>query len=272
MSELLNPKQNKEVQKRLKEIFRERYGADNPFKSKECREKAKQTFRERYGVEYFLQSKEGRRRYKKTLWKKYGVTNISRIPEVKKKKKDNMQKKYGVDNPSQIEGNYEKVWATMVERYGDDPLNHPDIIEKRRQTCLEIYGADHFMQSPEFVAEFVRKLRSVKDYNLGGKIIQVQGYEPYALDYLQKEKGIKPHQIKTGFKKVPRIPYTFKGNNHYYFPDIFLPHINRIIEVKSEHTLNIQYAKNMAKKRACEKMGYKFSFLVMDSKGNRLIV
>jgi hypothetical protein len=70
-----------------------------------------------------------------------------------------------------------------------------------------------------------------KDYKLGKHIVQIQGYENFALDYILS-KGVKPKDIIVG-DAVPLIRY----GKHKHFPDIFIPRLNRLVEVKSTFTM-----------------------------------
>jgi hypothetical protein len=101
-----------------------------------------------------------------------------------------------------------------------------------------------------------------------GDIRNIQGYEPFAITILLKD--YTEEQIKTHRKDVPRIAYIYNDLQKYYFPDIYLPHINCIIEVKSSWTYKKDEDKNKIKKEATEKEGYTYEFWIFDRKGNRL--
>jgi hypothetical protein len=59
---------------------------------------------------------------------------------------------------------------------------------------------------------------------------------------------------------------------HRYFSDIFIPHENRIIEVKSTWTYKkgILQGKLQLQKEACERNGYTYMYMIYDDFGNRL--
>jgi len=59
---------------------------------------------------------------------------------------------------------------------------------------------------------------------------------------------------------------------HFYFPDIFIPHENRIIEVKSTWTFNKKNDITMAKAKSCKEKGYCFELWVYDGKGGKQII
>lgn len=135
------------------------------------------------------------------------------------------------------------------------------IKDKIKRTMLVNHGVEYAQQS----AEIRKKSFKKKEYKLGKKTIYVQGYENLALDHLLST-GIKPKDIKVGHE-IGTVPYTFKGVNSFYHPDILLTKENTIIEVKSTYTYKCDTARNKAKRRACIKMGYKFRFYIFKGPG-----
>ena len=136
-------------------------------------------------------------------------------------------------------------------------LNFKDFKKGRR--CLEC-GFKKAMKSPYYY----------KDYTFpSGKIIRIQGYEHFALDELIKD--FTENQILTDRKDMPVIKYIQNGSIHTYYPDIYIPHLNKIIEVKSTWTFEKKYCRNMLKSLETKKK-YLFEFWIFDRKGNKVIV
>lgn len=109
-----------------------------------------------------------------------------------------------------------------------------------------------------------------KEYKLGRRQVSVQGYEPQALDLLQRRYS--PVQIVVG-KEVPIFEYPIEGRTRRYYPDIFIPDENRIIEVKSTFTLcsnSATLSKIKRKRRAVLRAGYRFNLMVMTPSGSRI--
>ena len=86
------------------------------------------------------------------------------------------------------------------------------------------------------------------------------GFENQALDELLED--YKEHEIFTDIKDIPEIWYTLNSTNKRYYPDIYIPKDNIIIEVKSTYTYEADIEKNLAKEKACKKAGFNFKFLI----------
>ena len=99
-----------------------------------------------------------------------------------------------------------------------------------------------------------------------GKIIKVQGYEPFALNYLLAL--YKEEDIVTNRKDTPEFwYYTTDLKKHRYYPDIYIKSVNMVIEIKSTWT-NIKHIEvDELKKQCVIKNGYKYKKLIFDSKG-----
>ena len=190
---------------------------------------------------------------KETCVKRYSVINPSCIQEIKDKKEETSIKNYGM-HPKKTEGvqakyrqtcleRYntdntaktievrDKIKETFIKKYGGHPM-HNDIIKgKVRDTCLERYGC-HPAQRLEIQEQIQKSGKTYKCYTMpSGEVRQIQGYEHFALDILVKE--YTEEQIKSNRRDVPRILYKSNNKQRYYFPDIYLSHMNLIIEVKS---------------------------------------
>jgi hypothetical protein len=129
-----------------------------------------------------------------------------------------------------------------------------------REKMVEIYSSDEFLEKSN-------DNYTLKDYVFpSGKIVKVQGYEPQALDvllkiYSEEDLILGAANIR---EKIGVIMYIDNnGNQHRYFPDIYISSINKIIEVKSEWTYKIQKDVNELKKNACIEAGLDFAFMII---------
>lgn len=113
---------------------------------------------------------------------------------------------------------------------------------------LETYGAESAMQCPELFRKAQSTSFHRKPYiSPDGKTFMVLGYEGVALDEILKEEGIKT--VYAG--EDPEIPvFQYVGDDdktHYYYPDIYIPEENRVIEIKSIYTYNQDPEKTLCK-------------------------
>ena len=101
-----------------------------------------------------------------------------------------------------------------------------------------------------------------------GIIRMVQGFEPYALDRLIKVYS--EEDIKTNREDIRIIDYVMDNKKRRYFPDIYIPSENKIIEVKSRYTYNIDIEKNKCKGNACKELGFDFEIWIFNRSGNEI--
>jgi len=118
------------------------------------------------------------------------------------------------------------------------------------------------------------------DAILGDRTIKVQGYERQALKYLTDILNFDASDIKCEeeFGDALNIRYTYGKKVRTYYPDIYIVSKRLIVEVKSSHTLGLLHNKRRgwsmtcAKAIACHKKGYRFMLLLLDRRGNRILM
>ena len=283
--------QNEEIKKKIKKNMMEKHGAEHPmnvpqFREKqratlmknhgvetpcaslEIREKSKATLMKNYGVESPLQSSEILERSKATLMRNYGVESPLQSFEIRERYKATLMKNYGVENPSHSPEILERIKATLMKNYGvENPSLSAEIREVVKETMLKRYGVENPMQVPEFFSKQQKSAFAYKEYKFpSGKIVLYQGYEHFCLDDLLEE-GYDENDIINSVKEVPTISYVFNDTNRVYFPDIFIPKENKLIEIKSSRTMEIDLHKNLSKAKACVEQGYNYELRIYYSKG-----
>lgn len=224
-------------------------------------------------------------KYENTVNKTYGVKNISQLEEIKEQKVNTLVKNYGVTNPLLSDSIKDKIKKTNIEKYGTDipskslvvkeKIKNTHLRDETKQqminTNLKRYGVEYATQSQEIQEKQQKNSKKYKEYKMpSGQIRKVQGYEPFALDALLKT--YTEEQIMTDRKDVPHISYEVNGKKRVYFPDIFIPHVNTIVEVKSTWTYKCKADNVNLKKKATEEKGYVYELWCFDSKGNRVLV
>lgn len=290
-----SPMKNKEVTDKLKNVFIEKYGCENPFQNQQIKEKIKESMMHNHGVEHALQKKEFRDKYKETMMERHGVEVPYHLNAFKTKGEETNIMKYGVAHPLQNNIIKEKIINTCITKYGvknslqnkeirnkivktckekygvENPFQSELCKEKIKATNIEKYGVENVSQNPSIFEKAQKNAHRFKQYKmLNGETRLVQGYEPFALDELFKI--YTSEQIKTFRQDIPRIAYTYNNKNKFHFPDIYIPHENRIIEVKSTWTYKRDKDRIHAKEEATKKMGYIYEIWIYTNKGKRVEV
>jgi hypothetical protein len=171
-----------------------------------------------------------------------------------------------------VEAFKQKSLQTLKEHYGVEYTAHSPVLRaKMMATSMAKYGVPYSCQAESVMEKIQRNSKKYKEYTMpSGAIRKVQGYEPYALNELILT--YTEDQIKTDRRDVPRIPYEVDGKKRYYFPDIFIPHENKLIEVKSTWTYQCKEDNVLQKKDACIEAGYDCEIWCYDHGGKRVDV
>ena len=208
--------------------------------------------------------------------KKFEMLNIYRYPycddcSLKKKEAKRVEtciREYGVINTAQLPEVIDKINLRYIEKFGGHPKKTIEVQKKWIATCLERYGG-HPNQNAEVQAKSEKSSFAYKDYMMpSGTIVKYQGYENLALDELVKLYD--EEDIKVGRSVVPSITYHIDDIKHVYFPDFYIKSENKIIEVKSEWTLQLYRANVEEKAKATIHSGYKFEIWVYDGNKKKL--
>lgn len=119
---------------------------------------------------------------------------------------------------------------------------------------------------------------AVKTFELDGVTFRVQGWEFQAICWLLEKRKIQAREILTESSgEIPVFRYRLGRRFRNYYPDMFVPKWNKIIEVKSNYTLGLASGKkaarswrmNQAKAKAVLEAGYKFTMMLMLKDGTR---
>jgi hypothetical protein len=182
---------------------------------------------------------------------------------VEKQKKTCIEK-FGVDNAGRSPEIIEKIKNTFQEKFGGHPKQTIKVQDKWKATCLEKYGG-HPNQNKEVQAKSEINSFAFKDYMMpSGCVVKYQGYENIAIDELVQI--YEEEDIAIGRSNVPTIDYFVGEEKHVYFPDFFIRSENKIIEVKSEWTIQLRRANIEEKALATVKAGYKYEMWIYNDK------
>lgn len=228
--------------------------------------KRKKTFLDKYGTDHPQKCKTVQNKTKQTCLDRYGVDNPSKDPNIIKKIQQTWTDRYG-DHPMHIKEFRDKQKNKMIKNYGvDNPMKNKQVQEKQRETCLKKYGVDNPMKHPEFFHKAMNSFEKKEYIFPSGDKVYIQGYENHALDILLNKYDEK--EILVGDKnKLPVITYTYDGKSCKFYPDIYVPHKNKIIEVKSTFTYLRFQQKNKIKLIQTSIQGYIIEFWIFDKKG-----
>ncbi len=162
---------------------------------------------------------------------------------------------------SHTEIKQEKFANTVFERFGGWKGRTQIQVDKH----MEKYGVASSMQRSDVFYKQQHSARRFKKAIVEGVEITYQGYELRAV-YALLSEGYNIDDIIIGRSTVPSFRYFYDGKNRVYYPDIFIAKDNRIIDAKSSYIYEKEIEKNLAKKDAVIKAGYKFDFYIMDNK------
>jgi hypothetical protein len=188
----------------------------------------------------------------------------------KEKAKKTNFKKYGVEFTTQAKKVKDKIKKTCLEKYGVEHISLiKEVKEKTKQTCLKKYGVETPAQNPDIAEKQSKNAYKSKVYTFpSGRIENVQGAEPYALDYLLNI-SINEDDIFVGVKNVPTIWYLDNDNKkHRHYVDIFIKSLNKCIEVKSTWTAKKKNDNIFLKQNAAKELGYEYEIWIFDGKNN----
>lgn len=288
-----NISQNNEIREKIKKTFIEKYGAEHPSQIQEFKDKIVETNIKKYGFSSPLQNELIKNKIKNTNLEKYGTinplqnnninektikTNIKKFDTkfpsqnetVKQKVRETNLYKFGVNYPLLNKEVKEKSKNTLFNNYGvENPLKSDKIKNKIKRTNLEKYGVEYVAQNPEIMDKISKNCYKRKTFmSKSGKEYSCQGYEPHALKILTEDMHIPDENIITGAINVPKIKYTDdEESKHVHYPDIYLNHQNKLIEVKSTWTLEKKRDSVFAKQKAAKEQGYLYEIWVMSPKG-----
>jgi hypothetical protein len=218
-------------------------------------EKSKASMNARYGKEHALQVQQFRTQFTQTMMTRYGHSAMMQVPELKAQVQATVRSRYNVDNVGQA----------------------PEIKAKIEATFMAKYGVRHSMHNRQVYEKQQNSAFSTKTYTLpSGKTLTYQGYEHFAYNELLTNHQIEEDELIRGqqmLKNEIEIWYEYMDKTHRYYPDIYLPDHNKIIEVKSRFTYSdgkTPVEQNDAKMKSTRHAGFECEIWIISSKGEIL--
>ena len=248
---------NQTNNKKRKQTWITKYGIDHPSKTKKQKEKIKRSHMTRTKE----QKNKSNLKLRQTCLDRYGDENFNN----REKAIETCLDIYGTKTPAENEKILAKIKKTKNNRSEDEVSIWK---EKYINTSLNRYDTKHPMQNP-IIAEKITGYNWY-DYILpSGKQINIQGYEPIALDMLLKEYDEEDILYKKS--DMPEIWYQWEDKTrHRYYPDFYIPKNNLVIEIKSDYTYKANIEINLLKEEAAVNNGYDYKFIIFNKKGEQL--
>lgn len=251
---------NKEVREKTKLTNLERYGVENPNQSDTVRAKTKRTNLEKYGVENPAQNDDVQLRITKTMKGKYGASRVLQTQKGREQFEQTMIDTYGTHNANYNEELNQRRIDTMHHRYG--VTSSLQLMDKRDAGMLGKYGVINPMHNPISV-ERNQKIKS-KQVIICGVSMTLMGYEDVAVRELSLT--FPTEHIIWKRSLIPKIVYQLGNKHKRYYPDLWLPTINTLIEVKSTWTWNKDIEQNQLKIKASIEAGYNIEVWICSNK------
>lgn len=208
----------------------------------------------------------------KTFQSKYGVRWATQSANYKEKSRQTKLEKYGNE--------YYAGWEQSAAKNRSKSIDEQNTInDKRRHTNLERYGVEHCINSETLYKSALSNSKG-KQYTMpSGKVIGIRGYENRAITILLETFNeydlLIDDRVCTESNIIPIFSY-LNTNQHIskYYPDIYIPSENLIIEVKSEWWWNgnldpkyhSRLINNLRKRKSVIKEGYKFQLWLFETK------
>jgi hypothetical protein len=214
---------------------------------------------------------------RETFKKKYGVEWSSRLDSQKSKSKNTKLEKYGI-------ATYNNSEASRLKNKNKSVIEKNSINEKRRKTNLELYGVDNCFLKPEVKAKSAKSNSRGKEFIMpSGKIVHVRGYEGDAISILLQKYTEDELTIdnKLHLFNLPIFQYVnINQHTHKYYPDIYIPKENKIIEVKSrwwwdgngDSKYSSRLTNNLRKRQAVLDKGYIYELWLYENKNTYKIL
>jgi hypothetical protein len=259
--------QNSDVKEKMAKTNMLKYGSTNPFGSHIIQERIKVNNMAKYGVEWNGQRDDVKRKIQATFLDKYGSKCPLNSPEMQEKIKRDCFDRYGVEYHGSREDVISKRKRTILDKYGVESTlslpefhsnGNPQIKAKIEATMMVKYGTEHHMQNAIIAQKALHNSMKARPFCFpSGDVRKVQGYEDKVLEMLLKVYDEK--EIFTKRTDMPEIWYIDEdAKYHRYYPDMYIPKDNLVIEVKSIYTYRKDTRAYHKKRKACLYAGLRF--------------
>ena len=221
---------------------------------------------------------ERRVKVEATSIEKYGTAYPTQCGEFKIKSKKTKLEKHGNEHYS--------GWEKSAMKNRSKTIDEQDIINnKRRDTNKQLFGVGCSFLRPDSIKNSRKSNALGKKYILpSGKIAGIRGYENLVLDKLFEQGYVESEILfhnKLEKYQLPMFDYiNFNEHATTYYPDIYIPKENKLIEVKSQWWWDgygdDKYAgrliNNQRKAESVKKQGYLYEVWLFDNNKQYTII
>jgi len=154
-------------------------------------------------------------------------------------------------------------------RSNTEAQNHSYTKQRVVDGNIKKFGVSNAMQHPEVFERSNLNRYKYKTCIINEVIFdRLQGFEEQGIRYLlEKYTNITIHDIKAGrCQDLPRIKYHYDVDR-IYFPDIYIPKINLLVEIKCEYTFKDNIKMNLAKQKSSLESGYNHLIIIFSNDG-----
>lgn len=147
---------------------------------------------------------------------------------------------------------------------------HPHTKARLKQKNFDKFGVGSAMHVPEFFTKQNKNRYKFKTATINGVLFEnLQGFEEIGIRRLIDVHNINVSDIIAGRAgDIPRVWYDDNNVKRMYYPDIFVPSHNLLIEVKSVFTFEKTIVTTFAKQAASKAAGFDHIIMIFDSKQN----
>lgn len=217
------------------------------------------------------------------------------LGEQYRKTKETFKERYGVEWGSNLPSQKAKSQKTKLTKYGNERFNNSvqasktrismptdkknAMNERRRQTNIAKYGVGCVMILPDAKTKSAISNSIGREFVLpSGTVVGVRGYEDIVLTNLLEryaEEDLLFHNTRDKVYTLPIFEYIDTRRHHMkYYPDIFIPKENKIIEVKSrwwwdgngDEKYKSRLENNLRKRRAVLDRGFTHEVWLFEDK------
>lgn len=233
-------------------------------------------------------SKEAISKRQETCLEQYGVDSIAKLSTTKEKRQKTCLEIYGVDNPMKNKEISTKSLQTKIDKYGEDCFsefwtkanethkektgyyisNDPEVLSKKRETCLENFGVTMSLLNPEIKQKAVNTC--VERYGVENPMHNKDVQKKWS-DALYQHGGIKTssqqYKIYEMLKEYyPNLTVELNMPFNTYFLDVCIKDLKIDIEYNGNHWHKNKKDKDELRYKELMDEGYRVIVFLSDRK------